>query len=388
MARQKRKIGAVRFREDLGKYFIDYYDNLGTRYREIIGENFEEADKQLNDRINQINKGTFDRAAHETTFKEYAEEWIKTKVDVKDGTLTSYQGILDNHLIPYFGKAKISEIKRKNIQHFVKKETDGDELSSKTIKNVLRVLHQILLEAQTDEAISSNPYLNIKTPRDEKKETDYLRLDEIPIFLENCEPKTYALFYTAIFSGMRRGELLGLKWGDIDWVNNQIHVKRTLYKKKMQSPKSKYSVRKIDMGSRLVKVLKEHRGKQNEIRLKAGTKWTDNGLIFCQDDGSFINGDNLYHRDFQRVLKSAGLRHMRIHDLRHGFASILIAAGHSPKYIQNQMGHGSIQITMDLYGHLMEEAHDGAANKTENFVFGHVMGTEQQKGVTAEAVTP
>lgn len=388
MARQKRKIGAVRFRGDLGKYFIDYYDNLGTRYRETIGENFEEADKELNDRINQINKGTFDRAAHETAFKEYAEEWIKTKVDVKDGTVISYQGILDNHLIPYFGKAKISEIKRKNIQHFVKKETDGDDLSSKTIQNVLRVLHQILLEAQTDEVISSNPYLNIKMPRDEKKEMDYLRLNEIPIFLEKCESKTHALFYTAIFSGMRRGELLGLEWGDIDWVSNQIHVKRTLYKKKLQSPKSTYSIRKIDMGPRLVRVLKEHRIKQNGIRLKAGKDWIDNNLVFCQDNGTFINGDNLYHRDFQRILKRAGLRHIRIHTLRHTFASILIAAGHNPKYIQNQMGHGSIQITMDLYGHLMEEVHDGAANRTENLVFRHVMGTENEKGVTVNAATP
>jgi integrase len=97
----------------------------------------------------------------------------------------------------------------------------------------------------------------------------------------------------------------------------------------------------------------------------------DNDLVFCQYDGLFLDGHNLYHRDFQRTLKKAALRHKRIHDLRHTFASILIADGHHPKYIQNQMGHGPIQITMDLYGYMVEETHEGAAKKSEEFVFGH-----------------
>ncbi len=100
-----------------------------------------------------------------------------------------------------------------------------------------------------------------------------------------------------------------------------------------------------------------------------------------------MDADNLYHRDFKAVLKTAGLRSIRIHDLRHTFASILISAGHNLKYIQNQMGHSSSKITLDLYGHLMPEVHEGAAKKSEDFVFsgvsGNVMVTEQQKGVTA-----
>ena len=247
---------------------------------------------------------------------------------------------------------------------------------------------------------------------------DYLRTNEIPVFLKACEtyresnkkvsdiretvekkkehPKCettiYALFYSAVFTGMRRGELLGLKWEDIDSFNQKIHVKRSLYKSVFQSPKSEYSKRAIDAGPRLLEVLKAHRAKQNETRLKVGSEWVDNDLVFCQNDGSPLDADNLYHRDFRAILKKSGLRAIRIHDLRHTFASILIAAGHNIKYVQLQMGHSSIKITLDLYAHLMPEVYEGAAKKSEDFVFskvsGNVMVTDNEKGVTACAATP
>jgi len=233
-----------------------------------------------------------------------------------------------------------------------------------------------------------------------------LRTDEIKIFLDNCLPSNHAVFYTAVFTGTRRGELLALKWGDIDWNAGKIHVRRSLYKGAFQTPKSKYSIGAIDLGPRLAEVLKVHRAKQNETRLKIGKVsdkkpgrlhlvnpepkiWIDNDLVFCRDDGQPYDPDNFYHREFRPVLKRAGLRQIGIHGLRHTFASILIAAGHHPKYIQNQMRHASINITMDLYGHLMPEVHKGAAEKSERLVFGDkghsgdTAVTQQQKGATA-----
>jgi integrase len=123
------------------------------------------------------------------------------------------------------------------------------------------------------------------------------------------------------------------------------------------------------MGPNLKEVLKWHKSKQNEARLKVGGDWSDNDLIFCNSTGSNLDGDNLLKRDFARILKRSGVRHFRIHDLRHTFPSILISAGHGLKYVQNQMGHGSVQITFDLYADLMEEAHQGAAKKTEDWIF-------------------
>jgi integrase len=191
---------------------------------------------------------------------------------------------------------------------------------------------------------------------------------------------------------MRRGELLGLKWEDIDWVSSKIHVRRSIYKSAFRNPKSEYSKRAIDMGPRLTDVLKNHRARQNETRLKVGTEWSINDLVFCHSDGTALDPDNVYHRDLKASLKKAGLRSIRIHDVRHTFASILISTGHNLKYIQSQMGHSSIKITLDLYGHLMPEVYEGAAIKSEDLVFskvnGNVMVTEQKKGVTACAVSP
>jgi len=411
---RQRKRGVVRWREDIEKYIIDYYDNLGKRHKEAVGTNEHDAYRELAKKIEEIDTGSYDPLPKTETFKAFAERWLKGKIGIKGATRVSYQGILDNHLVPYFGKGRIIELRRKNIQEFVRSKIDDGSLSPKTMENVLRVLHQILDDAEVEGLIMRNPYLKIERPRRERPVVDYLRTHEIPVFLEaartlkepkekttrlplrsdkkkekpKCETTIHTLFYMAIFSGMRRGELLGLKWEDVDWVNSKIHVRRSLYKGAFQSPKSEYSKRVIDMGPRLTETLKAHRKKQNETRLKVGADWMNHGLVFCQNDGNVLDGDNLYHRDFKAILKKAGLRSIRIHDLRHTHAAILISAGHNLKYIQNQMGHSSIQVTMDLYGHIMPEVHEGAAKRTEDFVYCPATVPEQKEGVTACAVTP
>ena len=377
--KRRRRKGSVRWREEINKYVIDFYDNLGKRHIETVGTNWHNANRALDRRMHEINTGIFNHSMKEVAFKNYAKSWIEGKVKVKPATKVSYSGILSNHLIPYFGDARIADIKRKNIQDFVKAKLEENSLSSKSINNILLVLHQILRDAEVEGLIVRNPYMKIERPRVEKTEKDYLRTEEIKLFLANSDARTFPLFYTAIFTGMRRGELLGVKWEDLDWAGGKIHVRRSLYKGGFQAPKSRYSRRAIDMGPRLMQVLREHRAKQNEMRLKSGKDWIDHDLVFCQNDGTPLDADNLYHRDFKRILKKAGLRHIRIHDLRHTFASILIATGHNPKYIQSQMGHASINITMDLYGHLMPEVHRGAAKRSEDFVFGHEMILEKKK---------
>lgn len=416
--KKSRGLGAVRWREDIGKYVIDYYDRLGKRHVETVGTNMHDAADLLHEKMDQIKKGIYNPGREDKTFKDFSEKWLEGKLSVKEATRVSYHGIVNNHLIPYFGDGLISNIKREDIKSFVKEKADGGKLTPKSIHNILLVFHQILDDAQVEGLVIHNPYVKIEKPKREMSEVDYLKTHEIPIFLgaaqtfkepkekisklsdrpekkkeqPKCETTIHALFYTAIFTGMRRGELLGLKWEDLDWVNLRIHVKRSLYKMTLQTPKSKYSKRAIDMGPRLVEVLKSHRVKQNETRLKVGSGWSNNDLVFCQNDGAALDGDNLYHREFKAILRKAELRAIRIHDLRHTFASVLIAAGHNLKYIQNQMGHSSIKTTLDLYGHIMPEVHEGAAKKSEDFVFngvnGNVTVTQQQKGVTACAATP
>jgi len=413
--KKRRGLGAVRWREDIKKYVIDYYDRLGKRHIETVGTNMHDAADLLHEKMDQIKKGSYNPGREEKTFKDFAEKWLEGKLSVKEATRVSYQGIVNNHLIPCFGDGIISNIKREDIKSFVKGMVDGGKLTPKSIHNILLVLHQILDDAQVEGLVIRNPYVKIEKPKRERPEVDYLKTFEIPIFLKaaqsykepkqkiskitdkpenkerpKCETTIHALFYTAIFSGTRRGEFLGLKWEDIDGMNSRIHVRRSLYKGTFQTPKSDYSKRAIDMGPRLVEVLKDHRAKQNETRLKVGTGWNNNDLVFCQDNGTAFDADNLYHRVFKSILKKAGLRmSIRIHDLRHTYAAILISTGHNLKYIQSQMGHSSVKTTLDLYGHLMPEIHDGAAKKSEDFVFlgvsGNVMVTDKDQGVTTES---
>jgi len=370
----KKGVGCVRKRDDTGKYIIDYYDKLGRRHKETIGKNSNDAMSALREKLKQnfISEATGSNSSNQI-FKGYADQWIERKLSLKDATRISYEGILANHLKPYFGEAQITEIRRDNIQNFVKGLTK-DGLSPKTINNTLLVLHQILEDAVIDELITGSPYKKIERPRIEKAEVDCLETQEVQLFLNACldpkeDPQNYPLFYTAVFTGARRGEFLGLRWGDIDWVSKKIHVRKSLYKGKLQEPKSEHSKRKIDMGPRLFEVLRAHRKRRIETLLKMGRQLTNDDFVFSQSDGKPLDGDNLYHRDFKRILKRAGLRQIRIHDLRHTFASILIAAGHNLKYIQNQMGHAKIEITFNLYGHLLKETLEGAAQKTEDFVF-------------------
>jgi len=252
--------------------------------------------------MDQIKKGTYNSSRGEKTFKEFAGNWLVGKLSIKDATRISYEGIANNHLIPYFGDGRISEIRRRTYGI-----REGENGRRKAIPEVHPqyplVLHQILDDAQVEGVVIHNPYLKIERPRTKKVEQDYLRTDEIPVFLQNCELSNYALFNTFIFTGVRRGEAIGLKWGDIDWVNSQVYVRRSYYKGQFVTLKSKYSIRRINIGPRLVAILKEHRAKQNQIRLKAGGVWKDQDLVFCHNDGSALDPDNLYHRDLKKVLK-------------------------------------------------------------------------------------
>ena len=161
------------------------------------------------------------------------------------------------------------------------------------------------------------------------------------------DKKHKALIVTACYTGMRQSALLGLKWGDVDYAKSRIFVRRTLQSGRFYEPKTAYSRRNITVPRQVIEALEEHQARQavelaeNELE-----------LVFPNEAGKPIDGMNLYHRIFVPTLKRAGLRHVRFHDLRHSYAAALISAGENPKWIQRQLGHSSIQVTMDICGHL------------------------------------
>ncbi len=195
--------------------------------------------------------------------------------------------------------------------------------------------------------------------------------EEIRVFLSNCSDKFYPLALTAIFTGMRRGELLALKWSDLDWNKKQIYVRRSIYEGNFVEPKSESSKRAINMAPILIDTLKKHREAQREAHkvIELGDYLESPDLVFPNGGGNPQSPQNLLNRQFYPTLKKAGLRRIPFHSLRHTFASLLIHQGESIKYIQHQLGHASVQITLDRYSHLLPEVHNGAGARLENTVF-------------------
>ena len=237
--------------------------------------------------------------------------------------------------------------------------------------------------------LRENPAQDIRPVRVEPKEMDFLRPDEIQLLLKNSDEPFRTLFLTAILTGMRRGELLGLQWGDIDWHNNTIHVRRTLYcyskaeltereaaqKWQFSSPKSSRSIRSIEMSPCLREALEFHR-----LQCPASPY----NLVFCAKEGKPILAENMVKREFLPALTRAGLRRIRFHDLRHTYTTLLIAQGENPKVIQSQLGHASIETTFDRYGHLLPESRRQIGTKLDAQVFGAGKNQEEMVGVLSQ----
>ena len=169
----------------------------------------------------------------------------------------------------------------------------------------------------------------------------------------------------AIPTGMRRGELLGLKWDDVDLKRGVLQIKRSLNPKgrAFNQPKSAKGRRRIGLTSKAVEALKRHRAVQNEERLRRGSLWQDHGLVFPSQAGTPMNADNFVKRSFKPLLKRTGLPQIAFHDLRHTFASLMLLNRERPKVVQEMIGHTQISTTLDTYSYVLPDMQDEAVKR-------------------------
>jgi len=235
-----------------------------------------------------------------------------------------------------------------------------------TLRKILVTLGQIMRYAVRHHYISYNPFTDAERPRGSQGESDkqsirVLTPEEINSLLEATENQKYrTIFRLAIMSGARQGELLGLKWPDVDWENNQIHIQRTYNNQAWYKTKTKTSNRKIDLGPSMMAELK---------KWKLACPPNKLNLILPNEAGGPINQNNLVYRYFETALENAKLGKVRFHDLRHTYASLLIQQGENIKYIQSQLGHSSPTVTLNVYAHLMKPINQEAACRLENTIF-------------------
>jgi len=288
------------------------------------------------------------------TFGEYARKFLDTQNHLKHSTTVSYEGILRNHLGKFLDRP-LDEIKRADIKDLLSaKQKKG--LTPGTVKNIQRFISRVFTEAREDELITAHPaermgkYIQSK---DRERDVNPLTQEEAKVFLDAVQthyPRHYPFFLCALRTGMRLGELLALQWGDIDFHGGFIEVVRSFTRGRYTTPKNG-KTRRVDMTPQLAETLKELRTERKREALARGWKELPE-LIFVETTGAMVNGDLLRRRVFHPALEKAGLRHVRIHDLRHTVASILIQNSESLAYVRDQLGHSSIQITVDIYGHL------------------------------------
>jgi len=339
-------------------------------------------------------QGTFRRPTR-ILFRDFAREWLTdyAQGNVKVRTFEAYEGSLRNHLVPELGHLYLTEITRKTVDALVADWLAGGpryqerlraarELEAKrakeerrdprpvrlgrapgTISNALTPLREMLGHAVEWEYLNANPCDRVKRPRVERQDMHFLTAEEVGKLLGAARPEWRTLLLTAVTTGMRRGELVALRWGDVDWHGQRIWVRRNANRHgHFQEPKSRGSVRAIAMTSSLVSALRLH--------LMASPRKGEDDLIFSTEKGTLLDGHNVVERQFKPTLRRAGLPQIRFHDLRHTFASLLIAQGEHPKYISEQLGHAGVQITLDRYGHLMPQSYGHAGDRLEAALFG------------------
>src|SRR5215203_2076582 len=229
-------------------------------------------------------------------------------------------------------------------------------------------LHKALNDAVSDGLVPKNVASAVKSPRPEKPEIHPLTRVQARILLEAAskeDDRFEALYVVALHCGLREGELLGLKWEDVDLGAGTLAVRRTLSETrtghKFELPKNGKG-RSVKLSQGAVEALKSHRARQNEERLKAGSLWQDYDLVFPTTIGTTMRRTNLTGRHFKPLLKKAELPAIRLHDLRHTCATILLMAGKHPTFVQELLGHASINITLDTYSHVIEGMDGGLAD--------------------------
>lgn len=360
------------FTIELGK------DPITGKRKQVTRRGFEtkkEAEVVANELENQINKNTFILDSN-VLLSSHVEKWLDlvAKRKVKETTFKNYRRVVKNKIIPLLGHFNLNEIKPAHIEHFIAKLLD-EGLSERYIEYIFVVLYGSMEKAVDWELINKNPLDKVKVPRGRRRKYVTWTREEVNKFLNVAKfvtaPVYHAIFTTALYTGMRRGELLGLKWKDVDFDDSTIHVRRNLIYDdegfRFGTLKTELSERDITIEDYLIECLKSYRIKQLEVKMGLGKLYDDQDLIFARQDGRPIYPRTLTE-NFNRATKEAALPKIRIHDCRHTHATLLLEAGVSLKEVQERLGHSSIKMTGDIYAHVTPKIKARTAKKFGDYM--------------------
>ena len=328
-----------------------------------------EAEAKLAELLHQYNRGELIEPTKMTT-GEWLQRWIdvyvKNSKKKRLRTIETYESVVRRHLIPAFDKIPLQQLSAGHIQHYY----NTSELASSTLEQHHAILHQALKVATINERLLNvNPAEMVVEKPVAEKDFDMQVWDEEEVrrFLTAARDAGIEVeaFYTlAIETGMRKGELCGLTWDDVDINARRISVRRTLLKTGSEPvlgiPKSGRS-RAITISPQTASLLRKHQLRQKELRLSLGDAYRDRGFVFAKESGDPIQINNFGQRSFANLIESAGVKKIRFHDLRHTCATLLLAKGVNPKIVQERLGHSDISMTLNRYSHVTPTMQDQAA---------------------------
>ena len=292
---------------------------------------------------------------------------------VAPSAAANYEGIARTHIIPTVGKRKLSELTTADVDRLISKKL-AEDLSVSTVRRIRSVLAQALDQALRWGWVNRNVAQLARAPKSERREGRTLTVDEARHFLHHVKGhRLEALFALMLTTGLRRGEALGLQWTDLDTKKGTLTVRRQLQREGeglvVRDTKTHGSRRVVNVPQPVLTLLKNLRVREKAAKLVLGPAWTDTGFIFTNAIGGPLDPRNLL-RDFKKICVGAGLGDWHIHELRHSAASLMLAQGVKLQVVSDVLGHSSIRMTADVYGHLLDPDRESAAAAITEVLWG------------------
>jgi integrase len=369
MGRRGHGEGSIYRRKD-GRYAAAI--TLENRKRKTFyGKTRREVQEKLNAALHEQKRGML-ATGPQQLLRTYLENWLEQayKPTVKLNTYVQYRSVIRHHLVPAFGNIPVQKLTPEKIRAFYRQKIDEGS-KPRTVGLIHAALHRALEDAVKQGLVARNVAKLVSPPRIDRYDAHTLTVEQAEKLLEAARgSRLDALLILALTTGMRRGELLALRWDDIDFKQGLVSVHRTMtrvggYGYVEGEPKTRSSRRRIVLPGVALEALRVHRIQQEQMRVNVGEKWQDKGLVFCDGYGGFFSPDMVLRR-FDKLLDEAGLPHMRFHDLRHSAATILLVAGVHPKVVQERLGHSTIAMTLDVYSHVLPSMQQEAAGKIDD----------------------
>ena len=371
MGRRGNGEGSITRRKD-GLYMARYTVEtaIGAKRKTLYGKTRGEVSEKLTKAMADRDEGlVFD--ADNLKVGEYLERWLVDSVldTVRPTTYERYEQIVRIHVRPALGSVKLKNLTPVHVRGLYREKLEAG-LSARTVQYIHVTLHKALKQAVQDGLIPRNATEAVKAPQVRREEMRPLSGDQVKVLLEVARgDRLEALYVLAIHTGLRQGELLGLKWEDVDLESGTLRVRRTLVTAKagpvLTAPKTKGSRRSVKLTQGAVEALRSHLKHQLQEIDRAGSLWRENGLMFASESGEPLDRRYLTSCRYKALLKRAELPMIRFHDLRHTCATLLLSKNVNPKIVSEMLGHASIAITLDTYSHVLPNMRDQAAAAME-----------------------